>query len=108
MSVGAIRYVEGVCKSEGFNVSTYNKCWDYIIRNVIGNANNRGVMFGMHILEYLDKQKSVLIDCCRNDNISFDIIESDFGPSRRKVTQQTVWYYSLYLVSAAILKVNKR
>lgn len=83
-SVGAIRYVEGVCKNEGFCLRNYSICRDYIIKNVIGDANNRRAMLGIKMLKYLDKQKAVLPDCTRNENISSDIIESNFGIFKTK------------------------
>ena len=41
-------------------------------------------MFGIHRLECLDKQKAILGDCTCNENISSDIIESDFGIFKTK------------------------
>lgn len=41
-------------------------------------------MFGIHIPEYLDKQKAVLTDYTQNHNISSDIIESNFGIFKAK------------------------
>lgn len=79
IAVNAVRYIEDVCKNEGFCIATCKKCRKYIIQNVVGNAGNRRAMFGIEILNYLKKEESLLIDCMQNDNISSDIIESNFG-----------------------------
>ena len=79
VAVDAVRYVEDVCKNEGFNIGTCRKCKQYILRNVIGNANNRRAMLGIRMMEYFKQEEALLIDDMQNDNISSDIIESDFG-----------------------------
>lgn len=77
--VDAVRYVETVCKTRGFSVATYQECRQYIIKNVICNANNRRAMFGIRMLNYLEGEYALLEDDEQNDNVSSDIIESDFG-----------------------------
>ena len=84
ISVDAIRHIEDVCKNEGLCFRTYNLCKDHIIRHVIGNARPRRAKLGIEMLDYLDKQKALLTDCTRNDNISSDIIESGFGVFKLK------------------------
>lgn len=78
-SVSTVRYVETICKTEGFSIDTCKKCQDYVVRYVIGNANNRRAMLGVKMLEYFKKQEMLLADTKQNHNISSDIIESDFG-----------------------------
>jgi hypothetical protein len=79
-AVGAVRYVEKVCKAEGFNIGTCNKCQDYVIRNVIGNANSRRAMLGLEMIKYFKNEAKLLSgDYQANHNISSDIIETNFG-----------------------------
>lgn len=78
-SVGTVRHIETICKTEGFSVDTCKKCQDYIVHHVIGNANNRRAMLGIKMLEYFKKQEILLTDTKQNHNISSDIIESGFG-----------------------------
>lgn len=83
-AVSAVRYVENICKTEGFSLATCKKCKDYIVCHVIGNASNRRAMLGIEILEYFKKQEAILVDAQQNHNISSDIIESNFGIYKEK------------------------
>lgn len=83
-AVDAVRYVEQVCKNEGFCMATCKKCQKYIIRNIIGNANNRRAVLGFEMLNYFKKEEALLMDDRQIDNISSDIIESDFGIYKEK------------------------
>lgn len=82
--VSAIEYIETVCKTEGFSLTTCKKCKTYITRHVIGNANNRRAMLGIEILEYLKEHEAKLNDSNESCNISSDIIESTFGIFKQK------------------------
>ncbi len=66
------------------SIATCNECKHYIVRNVIGNANNRRAMLGIKMLDYFKKEEALLVDDVQNDNISSDIIESDYGIFKSK------------------------
>ncbi len=83
-AVDAVRYVEEVCKNEGFSMTTCKKCQKYIIHNIIGSTSNRRAMLGIEMLNYFQKEEALLMDDRQNDNISSDIIESDFGIYKQK------------------------
>ena len=83
-AVSAVEYIETVCKTQGFNLITCKKCKTYIIRHVIGNANNRRAMLGIEILEYLKEHEAKLNGSYESRNISSDIIESTFGIFKQK------------------------
>lgn len=83
-AVDAVRYVEKICKNEGFSIDTCRKCQKYILHNVIGDANSRRAMLGIEMLEYFKQEESLLLDNKQKDNISSDIIESDFGIYKSK------------------------
>lgn len=83
-AVSTVRHIENICKTEGFSLATCRKCNDYIVRHVIGNANNRRAMLGVEILEYFKKQEVILGDAEQKHNISSDIIESKFGIYKEK------------------------
>ena len=84
VAVCAVEYIEAVCKTEGFNLATCNKCKKYIMQHVIGNANNRRAMLGIEILEYLKEHEAKLNASYESRNISSDIIESTFGVFKQK------------------------
>ncbi len=84
VTIDAVKYTEEVCKNDGFNIKTYCQCKKYIIENVIGGANNRRAMFGVYMLDYLDKCKQLLTPQNNNLNISSDIIESTFAVYKAK------------------------
>lgn len=83
-AVNAVKYVETICKTEGFSIATCNKCKKYIMQNVIGNANNRRAMLGIEIVEYFKEQEVKLSGNNGSRNISSDIIESTFGIFKQK------------------------
>ncbi len=75
-SVRMVRHDGTICKTEGFSIDTYKKCQDYIVRYVIGNANNRRAMLGVKMLEYFKKHEMLLADTKQNHKIFSDIIAS--------------------------------
>ncbi|EJW99056.1 hypothetical protein EVA_12837 [gut metagenome] len=77
--VGAIRHVEEICKNRGLCGRTATLCRDYIVRNIIGDANNRRARLGLEMLDYFTGQQKLLPTKADVHHISFDIIESDFG-----------------------------
>lgn len=81
---GAITHVETICKRQGFDRRTNALCQDFIIRNVIGNANSRRARVGLEMLEYFNKQAAILGNTDDVRHISSDIIESDFGIFKAK------------------------
>lgn len=80
----AIEYVEKLCKNQGFGKRTNALCMDYIIRNVIGKANNRRASVGLEMFEYFKSQASLLEEIHEIHHISSDIIESGFGIYKAK------------------------
>lgn len=86
VGINAIRHVEEICKNKGFNLETYKECRHYIIHNVLcKSSNNRGLMLGCRMIEYFRKEASLLTgSVLQNDNLSSDIIESDFGIFKSK------------------------
>lgn len=77
--VEAIRHVEKICKKEGLSTDTVRLCRHYIIRNVIGNANNRRASLGLEMLDYFEREAKLLKSKEDAHHISSDIIESKFG-----------------------------
>ncbi|MDY2849326.1 MAG: hypothetical protein SOT67_03550 [Bacteroidaceae bacterium] len=84
VATDAVRHVEEICKTKGFNIATCNECKHYIVKNVIGNANSRRAKLGIMMLDYFKKEEALLVDDVQNDNISSDIIESDYGIFKSK------------------------
>lgn len=82
--IKAIRHLEDVCKNRGFSKESCEDCMRYVIRNVIGNANNRRATLGLRLLDYFKRERSVLGKTETARNISSDIIESDFGIFKAK------------------------
>jgi len=82
--IGAIRHVERICKCKGFCKRTNALCQEYIIRNVIGNANNRRARLGLEMINYFKRQGKLLKAADDIRHISSDIIESDFGIYKAK------------------------
>lgn len=80
----AIHHVEKLCKCQGFGERTNALCQDYIIRKVIGKANNRRARVGLEMLDYFKNQASLLNGRHGIRHISSDIIESDFGIYKAK------------------------
>ena len=80
----AIGHLEDLCKNQGFGKRVNALCQDYIIRNVIGNANNRRASVGLEMLDYFKSQAGLIADKNEIRHISSDIIESDFGIYKAK------------------------
>lgn len=94
----AIAHVENLCKNQGFGYRVNALCQDYIIRNIIGNANNRRASAGLEMLDYFKSQAALLSDPAEIRNISSDIIESDFGIFKAKKSPN-----KLYGITSLIL-----
>lgn len=84
LCTGAIQYLEELYKNQGFGKRVNTLCQDYIIRNVIGNANNRKAALGLEMLDYFKSQVSLLTHSHDIHHISSDIIESGFGIYKAK------------------------
>lgn len=82
--VGAIRHVERICKNEGFSRRTSAVCQSHIIKQVVGNANNRRARLGLEMIDYFRRQEELLEKAGDIHHISSDIIESDFGIYKAK------------------------
>ncbi|MEL5895532.1 hypothetical protein AAE250_18805 [Bacteroides sp. GD17] len=80
----SIKHVEELCKNHGFGKRVNALCQDYIIRNVIGNANSRRVSVGLEMIDYFKSQTSLITNIYDIRHISSDIIESDFGIYKAK------------------------
>lgn len=80
----AIRHVEQLCKTQGLSMRTSTLSQHYIIRHVIGNANNRRARLGMEMLDYFRRETKLLEDNRQVHHISSDIIESAFGIYKAK------------------------
>lgn len=92
--VTAIRHVETICKTRGFSRETYRECLHYIVLNVIGNANNRRASLGLRILDYLNKEAALLHLTMDAQNISSDIIESEFGILKSKMSPNKLYGFT--------------
>lgn len=79
----AVRHIETICKDEGFSVMTSRRCKLHIIAHVLGNAHYRQASVGIKMLEYFNKEESLLTGSM-SINISSDIIESTFGIYKSK------------------------
>ena len=84
--IESIDYLESLCKHEGFGLRTNALCQHHIICNLIGNASNRRACVGLRMLDYFRSQASVLNGSRQIRNISSDIIESEFGLLKAKVS----------------------
>lgn len=80
----SIKHVEELCKNHGFGKRINALCQDYIIRNVIGNANSRRASVGIEMIDYFKSQTSLITNIYDIRHISSDIIESDFGIYKAK------------------------
>lgn len=94
VGVDAVRHVETVIKAKGFDMKTYLGCHRYIVRNVIGNANNRRAMLGLRMLDYLKKEASLIGLTPWPQNISSDIIESEFGILKSKMSPNKLYGFT--------------
>lgn len=84
--VESVTYLETLCKRDGFGLRTNALCQHHIIRNLIGNATNRRTRVGLRMLDYFKEQAGVLNGSKQIHNISSDIIESEFGILKAKVS----------------------
>lgn len=84
--VDSVTYLETLCKQEGYGLRTNALCQNHIIRNLIGNANNRRACVGIRMLDYFKTQTVALGGDRQIHHISSDIIESDFGILKAKVS----------------------
>ena len=84
VDVEAIRHLEDICKNQGYNKRTSALCRDYVIRNVVGAANNRRASLGLKLLDYFKRLDEVATESKVTANISSDIIESIFGIYKSK------------------------
>ncbi len=84
--VESVTYLETLCKREGFGLRTNALCQRHIIRNLIGNATNRRAYVGLRMLDYFRGQAAILNSSKQIHNISSDIIESEFGILKSKVS----------------------
>ncbi len=84
--VKSVTYLETLCKQEGFSLRTNAFCQHHIIREMIGNANNRRASVGLRMLDYFKRQAAMLNSYSQRHNISSDIIESEFGILKAKVS----------------------
>ena len=94
VDVDAIRHVETICKTRGFCLKTYRECSQYIILHVIGNANNRRATLGLRMLDYLKKEAKLLHLTNNAQNMSSDIIESDFGILKSKMSPNKLYGFT--------------
>lgn len=84
--VESVTYLETLCKREGFGLRTNALCQHHIIRHLIGNASNRRARVGLEMLDYFKRQAAILNGSKKIHNISSDIIESEFGILKAKVS----------------------
>ena len=98
IAIDAVKHVEDKCKNDGYNLKNHIGCRKYIIKHVIGNANNRRAVLGIDMLGYLDQQKMLLTDDSKNLNISSDIIESHFGIFKMKMSPNKLYGITPFLL----------
>ena len=92
--VKSVTWLETLCKREGFGLRTNALCQHHIICNLIGNANNRRACVGLRMLDYFRTQASVLKGSRHIRNISSDIIESEFGILKSKVSPNKLYGFT--------------
>lgn len=92
--VSAIRHVETICKTRGFSLETCRESSLHVVYNVIGNANNRRATLGLRILDYLRKEAALLHLTNEAQIISTDIIESDFGILKSKMSPNKLYGFT--------------
>lgn len=97
-SVRMVRHVGTICKRR-ISIDTCKKCQDYIVRYVIGNANNRRAMLGVKMLEYFKKYGMLLTDTKQKHKISSDIIHSDFGVYKDKKSPNKLFGITPFILS---------
>ena len=94
VDIDAVRYVETVCKTRGFSMETYRDCSRYILFHVIGNAENRRVRLGLRMLDYLKNEARLLHLISHAQNLSSDIIESNFGILKSKMSPNKLYGFT--------------
>ena len=92
--VDSVAYLETLCKCEGFGLRTNALCQHHIIVNLVGNANNRRARVGLEMLDYFRGQAALLNDTRQIHNISSDIIESEFGILKAKVSPNKLYGFT--------------
>lgn len=92
--IESVTYLETLCKREGFGLRTNALCQQHIIRNLIGNATNRQARVGLKMLDYFKRQAAILNGSRMIRNISSDIIESDFGILKAKVSPNKLYGFT--------------
>ena len=102
----AIGHPEDLCRTKGSGKRVNALCQDYIIRNVIGNANNRRASVGLEMLDYFKSQAGLIADKNEIRHISSDIIESDFGIYKAKKSPNKLYGITSHGTYAAIVSKN--
>lgn len=92
--VKTVSCLETICKQEGFGPRTNAICQHHIIRNLIGNAGNRRACVGIRMLDYFRAQAEMLNGTKLIRHISSDIIESDFGILKAKVSPNKLYGFT--------------
>lgn len=92
--VETIAYMETICKQQGFGLRTNVLCQHHIICNLIGNANNRRACVGIRMLDYFKTQAEMLNGITQIRHISTDIIESDFGILKSKISPNKLYGFT--------------
>ncbi|MDE5883030.1 MAG: hypothetical protein K2H60_15020, partial [Muribaculaceae bacterium] len=92
--VDTVAYLETLCKCEGFGLRTSALCQHHIIVNLVGNASNRRACAGLEMLDYFRGQAALLNDRRQIHNISSDIIESEFGILKAKVSPNKLYGFT--------------
>ncbi len=105
--IESVTYLETLCKREGFGRRTSALCQHHIIRNLIGNATNRRARVGLEMLDYFKHQAAILNGSKKIHNISSDIIESDFGILKAKVSPNKLYGFTpMILMLPLYPKIN--
>ena len=92
--VESLTYLETLCKHEGFGLRTNALCQHHIISNLIGNTTNRRASVGLRMLDYFKGQASILNGSKQKHHISSDIIESEFGILKAKVSPNKLYGFT--------------
>ena len=92
--IDSVTYLEKLCKCEGFGLRTNALCQRHIIVSLVGNASNRRACVGLEMLDYFRGQAALLNDRRKVHNISSDIIESEFGILKAKVSPNKLYGFT--------------
>ena len=92
--IDSVAYLEKLCKCEGFGLRTNALCQRHIIVSLVGNASNRRACVGLEMLDYFRGQAALLNDRIKVHNISSDIIESEFGILKAKVSPNKLYGFT--------------